>query len=444
MLGGSVIIALIRYIISVAGVAVLFLLMSEPRFGRKKVLAYYGIFSAALIGAACIWYVADWESCAKMSAFSMYMCFTVFSIFMSSDPVFLSVYKLALTFYLLAVFLISGIEVSSIFFYGNVWVDIVVRILLILAMALFIDRKIKESIRGFGRYVESELDRFSVAVMVISILFGIGFIMNPNIIQEQTPFRLFQITMNLFLTGALQLLVFRLYLHIGKEREYQREKQLIEMNHRLLERNMELMEESVEAGRRIRHDARHHNAVIAEYARRDQKAELLQYLKEYEKEMDAGIPEAICANMAVNNLLSVYTEKAGKEEIKVTLDVELERDLAIPSIDLVAILANAYENAIYGCMEVKKQSDRRECFIYLMIKKKNNKLVVCCKNTCRMETSLKNGQPKLETTGGIGVLSITKTAEKYGGEYDFRNDNGVFVFRLILKIPAAGAGMRAP
>lgn len=207
---------------------------------------------------------------------------------------------------------------------------------------------------------------------------------------------------------------------------------------------MELMEESVEAGRRIRHDARHHNAVIAEYARRDQKAELLQYLKEYEKEMDAGIPEAICANMAVNNLLSVYTEKAGKEEIKVTLDVELERDLAIPSIDLVAILANAYENAIYGCMEVKKQSDRRECFIYLMIKKKNNKLVVCCKNTCRMETSLKNGQPKLETTGGIGVLSIIKTAEKYGGEYDFRNDNGVFVFRLILKIPAAGAGMRAP
>lgn len=363
---------------------------------------------------------------------------------MSSDPVFLSVYKLALTFYLLAVFLISGIEVSSIFFHGNVWVDIVVRILLILAMALFIDRKIKESIRGFGRYVESELDRFSVAVMVISILFGIGFIMNPNIIQEQTPFRLFQITMNLFLTGALQLLVFRLYLHIGKEREYQREKQLIEMNHRLLERNMELMEESVEAGRRIRHDARHHNAVIAEYARRDQKAELLQYLKEYEKEMDAGIPEAICANMAVNNLLSVYTEKAGKEEIKVTLDVELERDLAIPSIDLVAILANAYENAIYGCMEVKKQSDRRECFIYLMIKKKNNKLVVCCKNTCRMETSLKNGQPKLETTGGIGVLSIIKTAEKYGGEYDFRNDNGVFVFRLILKIPAAGAGMRAP
>lgn len=155
MLGGSVVIALIRYVISVAGVAILFFLMSELRFGRKKALAYYGMFSAALIGAACIWYMADWESCAKMSAFTMYMCFAAFSIFMSSDPVFLSVYKLALTFYLLAVFLISGIEVSSIFFHGNVWADIVVRILLILAMSLFIYYKIKDSIRGFGQYVRA-------------------------------------------------------------------------------------------------------------------------------------------------------------------------------------------------------------------------------------------------------------------------------------------------
>ena len=70
-----------------------------------------------------------------------------------------------------------------------------------------------------------------------------------------------------------------------------------------------------------------------------------------------------------------------------------------------------------------------------MLKKKKNKLVICCSNTCRIETELKNGQPKPEFTGGVGVLSITKTAKKYDGEYDFKNDNGVFVFRLIMNIP---------
>lgn len=435
MLGGPVYIALIRFTLSLAGTILLFSLMSESRFDKKRTIIYYGIYSVVLILLAGVWYVADWESCVRMAAFVMFLCFAACAVFISKDPVFLTIYKLALTFYLLAVFLIGGIEVSIVFFDRNVWADIITRLILILVMAYFIDRKIKASIRGFGHYVENELDRFSVSVMIISILFGIGFIMNPNI-KDLTPFRFFQIFMNFFLTGALQLLIFRLYLHIGREKEYQKENQLMQMNHRLLERNMELMEESAASGRRIRHDARHHNALIAEYARRGQTEELLQYLKEYDKEMDAHTVESICANTAVNNILSTYTRKARKEQIDVKLDVELGGNLTIPNIDLVTILANAYENAIYGCIAVKKQFPERACFIHMLLKRKKNKLVLSCSNTCQMEAELKNGQPGPEFTGGIGVLSIIKTAEQYEGEYDFRNDYGVFRFRLIMNIPA--------
>ncbi len=130
---------------------------------------------------------------------------------------------------------------------------------------------------------------------------------------------------------------------------------------------MEILEESVESGRRIRHDVRHHNAVIAEYVRNLQNGELLQYLKEYDRGIDQGAVEMICANTAVNNILSAYTRKARSEQIKVTLDIEISRKLTIPNIDLVVILANAYENAIYACMEVKKDSDERECLIHLVI-----------------------------------------------------------------------------
>lgn len=97
----------------------------------------------------------------------------------------------------MAVFLIGGIEVSIIFFDKNVWVDIIIRILLILLIAFFIEKKIKSSIRGFSYYVENELERFSVTVMIISILFSIGFILNPNV-KEQTPYRLFRISMKFF------------------------------------------------------------------------------------------------------------------------------------------------------------------------------------------------------------------------------------------------------
>ncbi len=434
MLGGSVYIAFIRFAISLAGVILLFSRMSESRFDRKKTIICYGCFSIIVLILASVWYVADWTSCVRMVTFVVYMCFVIFAIIISRDSVYLSIYKLALTFYLLAAFLIGGLETAIIFFDRNIWADIIMRIILILLMTFFIEKRLKNSIKGFSDYVEREVDKFSVAAMIISILLGIGFILYPNL-NVETPHRLYQIAVNFVLTGTMQLLIFRFYIHVGKEKEYERENQLIQMNHRLLERQLEILEESVESGRRIRHDVRHHNAVIAEYVRHGQNEELLHYLKEYDDETQHGMAERICDNAAVNNILSAYTRKARNEQIRVTLDIELGRSLTIPNIDLVAIIANAYENAIYACMEVKKNSDERECFIHFMIKKRKNKLTMFCSNTCRIETELKNGQPKTEFTGGIGVSSIIKAAEKYDGEYDFKNDNGVFVFRLIMNIP---------
>ena len=434
MLGGSVYIALIRFAISLVGVIILFTQISQSRFQKKKTILYYGIFCIVVIALGCIWYLADWESCVRIVAFSMYMAFTVFSIWISRDSFYLAVYKLALVFWLMAIFVIGGLEVSILFFDRNVWADIIVRILLILLFVYLIDRYVRKSIQGFGDYIEKEVDRFSVAVMIICILLGIGYIMNPVLNKQMPPVRIFQIVTNFILTATLQLLIFHFYCHVGNEKEYERENQMMQMNYRLLERQIEILEESVELGKRIRHDARHHNAVIAEYVRREQKEELLQYLKEYEKETEQGTPEMICANVAVNNILSAYTRTARREGIEVSLEVEIGKDLMIPSIDMAAILANAYENAIYACMEVKKYPDERKCFIHLMIKKRKRKLVICCSNTCRREAELKDGKPKSEFTGGIGVTSIIRTAEKYGGEYDFKNENGVFVFRLVMNI----------
>ncbi len=434
MLGGSVYIAFIRFAISLAGTIVLFSLLAESRFGRKKTVVCYSCFSVVLLVLACVWYVADWESCSRMVAFAMYLCFALFAIFMSKDSVYLAIYKLALVFYLLAIFLVGALEISILFFDRNVWADIIARVGLIGLIAFLLNKYVRRTIKDFGDYVESEADEFSVAVMIICILFGIGYILNPGLNKEMTFHRIYQILMNFFLTGTLQFLIFRFYLHVGKEKEYERENQLIQMNYRLLERQLEILEESVESGKRIRHDIRHHNAVIAECARRGQTEELLQYLQDYDREIDRGTQQAICANTAVNNMLSAYTRKAEREQIKVKLDVELGKNPEIPDIDLVAILANAYENAIFACMEVKRKMEGQECFIDLALKRRKNKLIISCRNTCRKEAASKNGKPGSGFRKGVGVSSIIRTAKKYNGEYDFRNDNGVFVVRLVLSM----------
>ena len=186
MLGGSVYIAFIRFAISLAGTIALFSLLTESRFGRKKTVVCYSCFSVVLLILACVWYVADWESCARMVAFVMYLCFAAFAIFMSRDSVYLSIYKLALVFYLLAVFLVGALEISILFFDRNVWADIVARIGLIGLIAFLLNKYVRKTVKDFGDYVESEADKFSVAVMIICILFGIGYILNPGLNREMT------------------------------------------------------------------------------------------------------------------------------------------------------------------------------------------------------------------------------------------------------------------
>ena len=103
MLGGSVYVAFIRMVVNLAGTILLFSLMSESRYDRKRTIICYGMFSAAAIVLACVWYIIDWSSYTRMVTFVLYMCFSVFAYFMGRDPVYLAAYKLALNFYLLAV-----------------------------------------------------------------------------------------------------------------------------------------------------------------------------------------------------------------------------------------------------------------------------------------------------------------------------------------------------
>ncbi len=395
MLGGSVMIAMMRMIVSIGGTILLFFLISESRFEKKKTVAACLCLYVVLIAATCTWYAISQQAFARMGTLVTYLCFGIFAVWISRDSVYVTMYKLALVFYLLFVFMIGGIEISVFFFNKNVWADIVGRMVLLSLIAWFINRKLKSTIRGFSDYVENELDRFSVAIMMLSLFFGIAFILNPRI-QDQTPYRLMQIAMNFFLTGILQVLVFRLYLHIGIEKTYRQENQLMEMNHRLLERNMELLAASGED----------------------------------------GAMERVCDNAAVNRILTAYTSQARQEQIKVMLDVELGSNPGIPNIDLITILANAWENALYGCMEARKEEEKRECVIRLMVRRKKNKLVIYCSNTCKVEAALEKGLPRPEDSGGIGVMSIVKTVEKFDGEYDFKNDNGVFIFRLVMNIPS--------
>ena len=115
MLGGSVAIALVRMIVSIGGVMLLFFLISESRFEKRRTVVTCLCAYAALIAVTCAWYAISQQVFARMGALVTYVLFGIFAVWISRDSMYVSMYKLALVFYLMSVFMIGGIEIAVFF-----------------------------------------------------------------------------------------------------------------------------------------------------------------------------------------------------------------------------------------------------------------------------------------------------------------------------------------
>ncbi len=430
MLGGSFWVALLRNTISAGLMMSFFLMVDRPRFSMKKTIWCYIIFGVSLISSYSIWYLFANTSFVKYAAMSTLLVIGVFCSLMSSEVLYLSLYKIALAFYLFSVCTFLGVDVARWWFNGNLWVDIFVRIVILAIILVFTWFKFRRQFLNGIDFLIEEMDLFSTVTLFVSVMFGSVIAYWPNL-QGFSIFNMVRAFVILFMAGVLQFIILHLYIHLGQEHYYQAEKELLEVNEHLLHNQMELMRESEKESARIRHDVRHHTLLIKEYVQKGEFDELLHYLEQYSEDVESRRIKDICRNQAVNSILSAYEKKAKSQDIQVIMDVRVSENLEIRDIDWVAILANVFENAIHGCI----YSGLPKQMINIYIAQKGNKVMIQCSNTSNGEISFHKGLPQSNRGGGMGVFSIIKAASRYDGETDFSVEDGLFVTRILLNLP---------
>lgn len=430
MLGGSFWVAFLRNAISTVLMLSFFLMLDRPRFSMKKTVWFYIIFGVSMIISYSIWYLAANDSFVRFAALSAMPVIGVFCSIMSSEILYLSLYKIALAFYLFSVCTFCGVDVARWWFGGNLWVDILVRFACLVLILVFTWFKFRKQFLNGVDFLLQEMDLFSVATLFVSVMFGAIMAYWPNL-QGFSVFNMVRAFLILFLAGTLQYAILHLYIHLGQEHYYRAEKELLEVNEQLLHQQMEFMRESEIEAARIRHDVRHHTLLIREYVQKGEYEQLLAYLAQYDEDLEKWKIKDVSRNQAVNSILSAYAKKARGQNIQVAMDVRLEEKLPIRDTDWIAILANMFENAIHGCIG----SGLKQQKIDIYIAQKGNKVIIQCCNTSSKEVVFRKGVPQSDKGGGMGVFSIIKAASHYGGETDFSVQDGTFITRILLNIP---------
>ena len=187
---------------------------------------------------------------------------------------------------------------------------------------------------------------------------------------------------------------------------------------------------------RMRHDLRHTILALKGMADAGDQAGIADYLDRYVKSMPVNEVTNYCTSNAVNATLNHFAHAAREEGIRTIWRINLPDKCPVSDMDLCSILGNILENAFRACKNVP-ESDRSIRLTVTTMDEPN--LYIVAANTFDGKVRRK-GSTYLSTREGgtgMGLTSITLTAEKYGGSAHFHHEGCVFC--TDVRIPLDGA-----
>lgn len=202
-------------------------------------------------------------------------------------------------------------------------------------------------------------------------------------------------------------------------------KREVETQNKLLLAQIEAETLQLEADSQARHDRRHHNLIVLEYAKNNDAESIREYLENLiEDEIDIFTKDKYCDNLTINTILTVYERRARENNISTNISALASRIIDIAPQDLVIIIANLFENAINAT--TKLNDDKK--FINITIKEDSRRLLIKIENSCKEKLIFD------ESNYGVGIRSVITTTGKYDGMYDFSAEDGLFSAKISLNL----------
>lgn len=195
--------------------------------------------------------------------------------------------------------------------------------------------------------------------------------------------------------------------------------------------------QKTEVGRIYRHDMRHHLAAVEGMLQQGDSGGALQYVRSLRGGLEEVTVPARCANPTVNAVLTAYIVQAANAGCTVETHLRVPEALPFDKTDLCVVLANPLENAISACQKLPQDQRRIDLRMELT---ENQRLLVSVENPCPQPVTFgSDGLPDgpRQEGHGLGLQSVKRVAEKYGGLFRCQWDQGRFLFRAVLMPPAA-------
>lgn len=181
-----------------------------------------------------------------------------------------------------------------------------------------------------------------------------------------------------------------------------------------------------------RHDYKSQLQTMKAYLANERYDLLESYLNELDRDLVSVDSVVKTGSVALDAVLNAKLTSAERSGIRLKIDAKLPDNYPLPEIDLCRILSNLIENAAEAAVKTPKNGFIRVYIgllkgqLYISVLNSTDGKVVCSENGY---ISTKSGSGH-----GLGIRSIERTINKYGGWIEQKHDEDLFSTEILLPL----------
>jgi len=288
------------------------------------------------------------------------------------------------------------------------------------------------------RHIRKSKVFISVAwvVPILAALIFIGFFSMPFalILDLNIPGEISITIFGVSMMGAV-MLMFYLYDSLSAKYQERLQSELYSKEKEYYFIQCQLMQDSIEKVKSIRHDIKLHLTTLKDYTV-DNKA-ATDYLNHLLGDIGESEIYSETGNTVFDSIINFKLRNAKENNINVDVGVTVPPAINIDVVDVVAILGNLLDNALDAVAKVHEKK------IKLDIEFSKSSLFINIENT--FDGNLKYVEDKsgagnvivTQKEGdehGYGLKSVYKSVEKYNGHVDITHENNVFSVGILMYV----------
>ncbi len=198
---------------------------------------------------------------------------------------------------------------------------------------------------------------------------------------------------------------------------------------------LDVLKNSEEKVRGLRHDLKHHLNELMLMAEHDQSSDIKDYIKSMDSFMTYSGEYVSSGNKDIDSLLNLMLDDAKRELGEVSCKVCIPSELDIELFDLNVILGNLLDNAIRAAKQT------HEKYLHVRISYKMGMLLIHVENSYTGDLIKEGGRYRStkedSAAHGMGITNVQCIVKKYDGDMVITEENNRFLVKIVLYVKTA-------